>query len=89
LASSGGRWRLRQRQRRCTLDPAAQDSYVDRERKAKGLVAHLRFEAGRNAYDRNLSGLIGELSPRSPEFRTRAGVVQVTGYLVAGGILRT
>jgi len=66
--------------------PAAQDSYVDRERKAKGLVAHLRFEAGRNPYDRNLSGLIGELSTRSPEFRTRASVVQVTGYPVAGGI---
>jgi hypothetical protein len=33
-------------------------------------VAHLRFEAGRNPYDRGLSDLVGELSTRSEEFRT-------------------
>jgi hypothetical protein len=37
---------------------------------AKDLVAHLRSEAGRNPYDRDLSNLIGELSTRSQEFRT-------------------
>ena len=52
------------------LDPAAQDFYADWERTAKDLVAHLRSEAGRNPYDRDLSDLIGELSTRSPEFRT-------------------
>jgi transcriptional regulator with XRE-family HTH domain len=52
------------------LDPAAQDFYADWERTAKDLVAHLRSEAGRNPYDRDLSNLIGELSTRSPEFRT-------------------
>jgi transcriptional regulator with XRE-family HTH domain len=52
------------------LDPAAQDFYVDWERTAKDLVAHLRSEAGRNPYDRDLSDLVGELSTRSPEFRT-------------------
>jgi hypothetical protein len=52
------------------LDPAAQDFYADWERTAKDLVAHLRSEAGRNPYDRELSNLIGELSTRSPEFRT-------------------
>jgi len=52
------------------LDPAAHDFYVDWERTAKDLVAHLRSEAGRNPYDRNLSDLVGELSTRSPEFRT-------------------
>jgi transcriptional regulator with XRE-family HTH domain len=52
------------------LDPAAQDFYVDWERTAKDLVAHLRSEAGRNPYDRGLSDLVGELSTRSPEFRT-------------------
>jgi transcriptional regulator with XRE-family HTH domain len=52
------------------LDPAAQDFYVDCERTAKDLVAHLRSEAGRNPYDRDLSDLVGELSTRSPEFRT-------------------
>src|SRR3954447_13711705 len=49
------------------LDPAAQDFFADWERTAKDLVAHLRSEAGRNPYDKNLSDLIGELSTRSPE----------------------
>jgi transcriptional regulator with XRE-family HTH domain len=52
------------------LDPAAQDFFVDWERTAKDLVAHLRSEAGRNPYDRDLSDLVGELSTRSPEFRS-------------------
>jgi transcriptional regulator with XRE-family HTH domain len=52
------------------LDPLAQDFYVDWERTAKDLVAHLRSEAGRNPYDRDLSNLVGELSTRSHEFRT-------------------
>jgi transcriptional regulator with XRE-family HTH domain len=51
------------------LDPAAQDFYADWERVAKDLVAHLRSEAGRNPYDKNLSDLVGELSTRSGEFR--------------------
>jgi transcriptional regulator with XRE-family HTH domain len=34
------------------LDPAAQEFYVEWERNAKDLVAHLRSEAGRNPYDR-------------------------------------
>jgi transcriptional regulator with XRE-family HTH domain len=52
------------------LDPAAQEFYVDWERTAKDLVAHLRSEAGRNPYDRGLSDLVGELSTRSEQFRT-------------------
>lgn len=52
------------------LDPAAHEFYVDWERTAKDLVAHLRSEAGRNPYDRGLSDLVGELSTRSPEFGT-------------------
>jgi transcriptional regulator with XRE-family HTH domain len=52
------------------LDPAAQEFYVDWERTAKDLVAHLRSLAGRNPYDRGLSDLVGELSTRSDEFRT-------------------
>jgi transcriptional regulator with XRE-family HTH domain len=52
------------------LDPAAQKFYVDWERNAKDLVAHLRSEAGRNPYDRGLSDLVGELSTRSHEFGT-------------------
>ena len=52
------------------VDPAAQAFYADWERTAKDLVAHLRSEAGRNPYDRDLSDLVGELSTRSSEFRT-------------------
>jgi hypothetical protein len=52
------------------LDPAARDFYVDWERTAKDLVAHLRSEAGRTPHDRGLSDLVGELSTRSPEFAT-------------------
>ncbi len=51
------------------LDPAAHEFYVNWERTAKDLVAHLRSEAGRNPYDRGLSDLVGELSTRSEPFR--------------------
>jgi MmyB-like transcription regulator ligand binding domain len=34
-------------------------------------VANLRTEAGRNPHDRGLQDLVGELSTRSQEFRTR------------------
>jgi transcriptional regulator with XRE-family HTH domain len=53
------------------LDPAAADFYPEWDRVATELVAHLRSEAGRNPYDRQLSDLIGELSTRSGEFRVR------------------
>jgi transcriptional regulator with XRE-family HTH domain len=53
------------------LDPAAGEFYPDWERVAGDLVAHLRSEAGRNPHDRCLSDLVGELSTRSAEFRTR------------------
>jgi transcriptional regulator with XRE-family HTH domain len=53
------------------LDPAATDFYPEWDRVASELVAHLRSEAGRNPYDRQLSDLVGELSTRSDEFRVR------------------
>ena len=53
------------------LDPAAGEFYIDWDRVADELVAHLRSDAGRNPYDRGLSDLVGELSTRSTEFRTR------------------
>lgn len=53
------------------LDPVAADFYPDWDRVASELVAHLRSEAGRNPYDRQLSDLVGELSTRSDEFRVR------------------
>jgi transcriptional regulator with XRE-family HTH domain len=53
------------------LDPAAADFYPEWDGVASELVAHLRSEAGRNPYDRQLSDLVGELSTRSDEFRVR------------------
>ena len=53
------------------LSPRAPDFYGDWERAADDTVAILRTEAGRDPYDRDLSDLVGELSTRSEEFRTR------------------
>lgn len=53
------------------LSPRAQDFFLDWAGAANDLVANPRTEAGRNPYDRALSDLVGELSTRSEEFRTR------------------
>jgi len=53
------------------LDPRATVFYRDWTRAADETVAMLRTEAGRDPYDRALSDLVGELSTRSEEFRTR------------------
>jgi transcriptional regulator with XRE-family HTH domain len=53
------------------LSPRAPDFYDDWERAASDTVAILRTEAGRDPYDSALSDLVGELSTRSEEFRTR------------------
>jgi transcriptional regulator with XRE-family HTH domain len=53
------------------LDPAAQEFYLDWSQTASDLVAYLRSEAGRNPYDKRLTDLVGELSTRSEDFRTR------------------
>jgi transcriptional regulator with XRE-family HTH domain len=53
------------------LSPRAPDFYGDWERAANDTVAILRTAAGRDPYDRDLSDLVGELSTRSEEFRTR------------------
>jgi hypothetical protein len=53
------------------LDPGARDFYIDWERAATNVAAILRSAAGRDPYDRNLSDLVGELSTRSTDFRTR------------------
>jgi transcriptional regulator with XRE-family HTH domain len=53
------------------LEPAAKMFFRDWERTADDCVATLRGAAGRNPYDRALTDLVGELSTRSPEFRTR------------------
>jgi transcriptional regulator with XRE-family HTH domain len=53
------------------LDPHATEFYRDWNKVANDTVALLRAEAGRHPYDRRLSDLIGELSTRSDEFRSR------------------
>ena len=53
------------------LDPQAPTFLRDWDTAADDTVAILRAEAGRDPYDRTLSDLIGELSTRSHEFRTR------------------
>jgi transcriptional regulator with XRE-family HTH domain len=52
------------------LDPRSRDFFTEWDAVARDCVAALRVEAGRNPYDRGLTGLVGELSTRSEEFRT-------------------
>jgi transcriptional regulator with XRE-family HTH domain len=53
------------------LSPRAREFFPDWEGVASDLVANLRTEAGRNPHDRGLQDLVGELSTRSQEFRSR------------------
>ena len=53
------------------LDPAGREFFADWERAADDIAAMLRSEAGSNPHDKQLIELIGELSTRSQEFRSR------------------
>ncbi len=53
------------------LDPRAYDFYPDWDRAANVNVAILRRDAGRFPHDPGIAALVGELSVRSDEFRTR------------------
>jgi transcriptional regulator with XRE-family HTH domain len=53
------------------LNPRAHDFWLDWDRIANDTVAVLRTEAGRDPYDKDLTGLVGELCTRSEDFRTR------------------
>src|SRR5206468_10096602 len=53
------------------LDPRAEVFYRDWERVAGECVAILRWAAGRDPDDRDLSDLVGELATHSEGFRTR------------------
>jgi transcriptional regulator with XRE-family HTH domain len=59
------------------LDPASHEFYPDWDSFADVCVAILRTEAGRTPHDKELHDLIGELSTRSDEFRTRWGAHNV------------
>lgn len=52
------------------LDSRAKDFYVDYALARRTLSAIMRMDAGRNPLDAELTAVIGELSVRSPEFRT-------------------
>ncbi|MBW4095614.1 MAG: transcriptional regulator, partial [Acidobacteria bacterium] len=53
------------------LNPKAKAFFTEWERAADDIVAVLRSTAGKNPYDKDLTDLVGELSTRSEEFRTR------------------
>jgi transcriptional regulator with XRE-family HTH domain len=59
------------------LDPAAERFYPDWDLAADISVAILRTEAGRDPRDKDLHDLVGELSTRSDDFRTRWGAHDV------------
>jgi len=59
------------------LDPNAQRFYPQWDLAADICVAILRTEAGRAPHDKGLHDLVGELSTRSDEFRTRWGAHNV------------
>lgn len=61
----------------CFLDERSRDFYPDWEAAADVTVSILRTEAGRDPRDKQLHDLIGELSTRSDEFRTRWGAHNV------------
>jgi transcriptional regulator with XRE-family HTH domain len=62
------------------LDRRAPEFYADWDGIAHAAVGSLRAEAGRNPDDRALSGLVGELSMRSEEFRVRWAAHNVRYY---------
>jgi transcriptional regulator with XRE-family HTH domain len=53
------------------LSPHARSFFPDWDTAANDIVANMRTEAGRDPHDRDLWDLVGELSSRSEEFRTR------------------
>lgn len=59
------------------LDDKAREFYLDWDAVADVVVSALRTEAGRDPYDKDLHDLVGELSTRSDEFRTRWGTHNV------------
>ncbi|MGY3340871.1 transcriptional regulator with XRE-family HTH domain [Streptomyces filamentosus] len=59
------------------LDPATRRFYPDWDLFADMAVGILRREAGRDPHDKGLHDLIGELSTRSEDFRTRWGAHDV------------
>ena len=70
------------------LDARARDFYPDWERAANTNVAILRTQSGRNPFDKALADLVGELSTRSDEFRTRWAAHNVRRHYAGTKIFR-
>lgn len=70
------------------LDPASRRFYPDWDLFANVAVAILRTEAGRNPHDKDLHDLVGELSTRSEEFRSRWGAHNVRHHGTGTGTKR-
>jgi hypothetical protein len=64
------------------LDAGSHDFYADWHHQADHAVALLRSAAGRNPYDERLTKLVGELSTRSSEFRSRWATHDVADHYV-------
>lgn len=62
------------------LDPTSRRFFPDWDLAADIAVAILRTEAGRSPHDKELHELVGELSTRSDEFRTRWGAHNVRNH---------
>src|SRR4051794_9713112 len=62
------------------LDPRSRNFYTDWDGIADAGVGSVRAEAGRDPYDADLTHLVGELSVRSVEFRSRWAAHDVVLY---------
>jgi transcriptional regulator with XRE-family HTH domain len=70
------------------LDPRARDFYPNWELAANTNVAILRTQSGRNPFDKRLADLVGELSVRSEEFRTRWAAHNVRRHYAGTKVFR-
>jgi len=70
------------------LDPKARDFYPNWELAANTNVAILRTQSGRNPFDRRLADLVGELSMRSEDFRTRWAAHNVRRHYAGTKVFR-
>ncbi|TSE18120.1 helix-turn-helix domain-containing protein [Arthrobacter sp. KBS0703] len=70
------------------LDPKARDFYPNWDLAANTNVAILRTQSGRNPFDKRLADLVGELSMRSEEFRTRWAAHNVRRHYAGTKIFR-
>jgi hypothetical protein len=65
------------------LDPRAEAFYADWDRAAAETVAILRWAAGRDPHDRDLSDLVGQLATHSEAFRTLWAAHNVRFHAIA------